>query len=100
MWIMRQLSIKAKLVGLVTVCIVGLVGMTLVAYNTLTLVKVHGPLYQQIVQGKDLIADVLPPPAYVIESYLLVLQMGETTDPQEVARLVERSKSLRTEVTN
>ena len=26
-------------------------------------------------QGKDLIADILPPPVYIIESYLAVLEM-------------------------
>ncbi|MDY0872189.1 methyl-accepting chemotaxis protein [Dongia rigui] len=40
--------------------------------NSLALseLKVSGPLYRQIVLGKDLIADILPPPEYVIESYL------------------------------
>ena len=33
-------------------------------------VSVGGPLYGQIIQGKDLVADILPPPAYVIEAYL------------------------------
>jgi len=32
--------------------------------------RVGGPMYEQIVQGKDLVADILPPPAYIIESYL------------------------------
>ncbi|WP_448189464.1 methyl-accepting chemotaxis protein [Azospirillum sp. sgz301742] len=32
--------------------------------------KVGGPIYQRIVLGKDLIADILPPPEYVIEAYL------------------------------
>lgn len=32
--------------------------------------KVGGPLYQRIVLGKDLIADILPPPEYIVESYL------------------------------
>ncbi|PWC41381.1 methyl-accepting chemotaxis protein [Azospirillum sp. TSO22-1] len=32
--------------------------------------KVGGPIYQRIIFGKDLIADILPPPEYVIESYL------------------------------
>ena len=36
---------------------------------------------KEIVQGKDLIADVQPPPEYIIESYLLVLQMVDETDP-------------------
>ncbi|MEI8151927.1 MAG: methyl-accepting chemotaxis protein [Hyphomicrobiales bacterium] len=33
-------------------------------------VAIGGPVYDQIVQGKDLVADILPPPAYVIEAYL------------------------------
>ncbi|WP_374654191.1 methyl-accepting chemotaxis protein [Dongia sp.] len=42
------------------------------ATNSLALseLKVGGPLYRQIVLGKDLIADILPPPEYVLESYL------------------------------
>ncbi|MPZ39062.1 MAG: hypothetical protein GEU95_13550 [Rhizobiales bacterium] len=31
---------------------------------------VGGPTYTKIIQGKDLVADILPPPAYIIESYL------------------------------
>lgn len=33
--------------------------------------KVNGPIYEQIVYGKDLIADILPPPLFVVESYML-----------------------------
>ena len=32
--------------------------------------SVGGPVYEQIVLGKDLVADILPPPEYVIEAYL------------------------------
>jgi methyl-accepting chemotaxis protein len=32
--------------------------------------RVGGPTYERIVQGKDLVADILPPPEYIIESYL------------------------------
>ncbi|CDK99423.1 methyl-accepting chemotaxis receptor/sensory transducer [Magnetospirillum gryphiswaldense MSR-1 v2] len=32
--------------------------------------KVGGPLYERIVLGKDLVADILPPPEYIIEAYL------------------------------
>jgi methyl-accepting chemotaxis protein len=43
-----------------------------VAVNLLVIgnLRVGGPMYEQIVQGKDLVADILPPPAYIIESYL------------------------------
>jgi methyl-accepting chemotaxis protein len=32
--------------------------------------KFGGPLFTRIASGKDLIADILPPPAYLIEAYL------------------------------
>lgn len=35
--------------------------------------KVAGPVYSQIVRSKDLLADVLPPPANIIESCLAAL---------------------------
>ncbi len=34
-------------------------------------------LYTDIVHGKDLVADILPPPAYIIESYLAAYEMRE-----------------------
>jgi methyl-accepting chemotaxis protein len=55
--------------------------------------KVGGPIYQRIILGKDLIADILPPPEYVIEAYL------ETTlalnDPASVGQRRERLAQLR-----
>ena len=40
-------------------------------------VKVNGPIYGQVVNGKDLVADILPPPEYIIESYLTAYEMAE-----------------------
>jgi methyl-accepting chemotaxis protein len=57
--------------------------------------KVNGPLYQRIVQGKDLIADILPPPQYIIESYLFCLQLYLATDKTEQGKLIERLKALK-----
>ncbi|WP_306440372.1 methyl-accepting chemotaxis protein [Rhizobium sp. 18055] len=34
-------------------------------------VAVNGPLYTEIVDGKDIVADVLPPPLFLVESYML-----------------------------
>lgn len=40
--------------------------------------KVNGELYNRIILGKDLVADILPPPKYIIEPFLLVnLAMNE-----------------------
>lgn len=60
----RLLQIAAALVA------TGLGALLLTNLAALSELKVGGPLYQRIVQGKDLVADILPPPAYVIEAYL------------------------------
>jgi methyl-accepting chemotaxis protein len=49
----------------------GIVAVAGVGAQTLQTLKVNGPIYKQIVDGKDLIADILPPPLYLIESYAL-----------------------------
>lgn len=45
------------------------------SWSTLQTAKVNGPYYAKVVQGKDLIADILPPPNYIIESYMMALHM-------------------------
>jgi methyl-accepting chemotaxis protein len=45
--------------------------------------------------SKDIIADVLPPPEYIIESYLDVLQMKDETDPGELDKLVSELQQLK-----
>ncbi len=67
------------------------------SFKTLNELKVNGPIYQRIVQGKDLIADILPPPEYIIESYLVSLQIAGTTDTTEQNALIERLKALQGE---
>ncbi len=37
---------------------------------TLYKVRIEGPTYREIVAAKDLIADILPPPMFVVEAYL------------------------------
>jgi methyl-accepting chemotaxis protein len=88
---------RSRLALLVAIFVVGFIAFGVFSYNTLRIVRVNGPLYAGIVQGKDLIADILPPPEYVIESYLLVLQMAGETDHAELESLVRRSNGLRAE---
>jgi len=59
--------------------------------NTL---KVHGPVYDRIKSSADLTADILPPPLYLIETYLTVLQAASTQDPGERRQLVAHLSDL------
>jgi methyl-accepting chemotaxis protein len=54
--------------GMLTV--LGLLSVILASNYALSQLKVGGPLYDKIKLGNDLVADILPPPEYVIEAYL------------------------------
>ncbi len=60
---------------------------------------INGPLYKKVVQLKDLIADILPPPAYIIESHLVVHELIDAVesgaDAKTVADLVEYGRKLK-----
>lgn len=89
------LSIRQKLAFLTGPFILTLTIGLAMSYTTVEQVKVMGPVYQDIVRTKDLVADILPPPLYIVESYLLVFQLLEETDREVVLQLVAKSKQLR-----
>jgi methyl-accepting chemotaxis protein len=91
------MSLRGKFFSFMGLILAGFVVFAVIAWNTLNTTKVNGPLYQQIVQGKDLIADILPPPEYIIESYFVLFQMMEETDAAKLKELASRSQSLREE---
>jgi methyl-accepting chemotaxis protein len=57
--------------------------------------KINGPVYQRITADKDLLADILPPPAYVIESYLVLSRCLLEEKPAEIRKLAERIPALK-----
>jgi methyl-accepting chemotaxis protein len=100
MWIvpLRFLLIEAKpmlkrtfLVGAVIVASLVAILATGIGLS-ITDVRVGGPRYADIVQKKDLVADILPPPVFVIEGYLMAYQMAN--EPTKAAELTERIVEL------
>ena len=72
---------------------VGLMAVIFASNFALSQLKVGGSLYDRIKLGNDLVADILPPPEYVIEAYLeatLALQ-----DPSTVAARRDRLAQLK-----
>jgi X-X-X-Leu-X-X-Gly heptad repeat protein len=91
---MIRTGVSGKLYLVAAVVVVGFFGFGYLALNTLQVAEVNGPYYRSIAQGKDVIADILPPPEYILESYLVAFQMWAEQDAQELAKLVERAKTL------
>jgi len=56
-------------------------------------VQVNGPAYREIVLMKDLVADILPPPAYIIESKLTAAELLEAT-PEEAPALLAQLERI------
>jgi methyl-accepting chemotaxis protein len=65
---MNQLTMKLKLLILIGVFTVGFITSGVFLLVTIDQVKVNGPIYQGISQQKDLLADILPPPEYLLHS--------------------------------
>lgn len=92
-----QLTIRMRFTIILSILVIGFSLFGFATFKAMNTLNVNGPIYQRIVQGKDIIADVLPPPEYIIESYLTVLQLTQTTAPAEISALVARFQTLKAE---
>ncbi len=90
---MPSLTISRLLVVfgvVVTGGLVASIGLQTVALKEL---KIGGPVYREIANGKDLIADILPPPLYALQAYMLA---NETmVHPERAGANLETMKALR-----
>ena len=93
----RHLKLSHRFIILIGIFAVGFTVYGGSSLRTLSELKVNGPLYQAIVQNKDLVADVLPPPEYIIESYLVSLQLANAANASEQTALIERFKTLKSD---
>ncbi|NHZ67199.1 methyl-accepting chemotaxis protein, partial [Massilia sp. CCM 8694] len=93
----QNMKIRTRFVLLIALFVIGFAVSGAWSFKTLHELKVSGPIYDRIVESKDLIADILPPPEYIIESYLVTLQLSEATEKADQDKLIERLKALKGE---
>lgn len=88
-----RLSLSSAIFAFGIVLALGFAAVVSTGLYALKELKVGGPLYSDIKLGNDLIADILPPPEYIIEAYLeATLAMRE---PDQLAAHGERLVQLR-----
>lgn len=97
---LRNFKIRTRFMLLLMCFLVGFIAYGFVSFSTLNQLRVNGPLYQGIVLNKDLVADILPPPKFVIESYLICLQISESDTPDEIRKLKDRLSFLKADYVN
>lgn len=69
---MRHFSLKQIFILVAGVLALGFICFGWVSLSHFKKLSINGPVYKHIIDGKDLVADILPPPMYVIESNLIV----------------------------
>ena len=82
-----RLSLRTKLVvfnvGMVVVTLAGLAGMD----QALDRVRINGALYRAIDGGQAVVADILPPPLFIVESHLTVFELIDAQAHGDTTRL-------------
>ena len=96
----NRLTLRGKFNLLILLSSAGALLFGFASLRMIATVKVNGPHYDLIVKGKDLQADILPPPAYILESYAVVLQCLNAATPEALTTLVEKGDALRKDFTD
>jgi methyl-accepting chemotaxis protein len=86
---LADLSLTAKLALLPAVGVAALVIFAAVALSALSQLRIGSPTYQVIAENNLLLADVLPPPAYLVEADLVAHQMLLAAEDRDVEQLEE-----------
>ena len=92
--LLRNLRFARRLAILVGIFAGGFLLYGFWSFRTLDALRVNGPLYAEVIQGKDLIADVLPPPLYILESFLVAEQLAAASSQVEREQLAQRLRTL------
>jgi methyl-accepting chemotaxis protein len=93
------MSIKAKLVTTCLLLTTALIIVLGLMTRSTEQVKINGIIYKDIIRGKDLVADILPPPEYALEAYCVALQALAEEDSTKVPAYEERFRKLQDEYT-
>jgi len=90
-----KLGLRTKLLGVVGVGAGAFGLLSLVAIAALHLAGIGGSLYRGVIAGKDLTADVIPPPLFVADPFLACIQASHETDPGRRDTLLARIEGMR-----
>lgn len=90
----KPLGLKTSFSLMLGALVIGFIVFGLVSLTLMERLKVKGPLYENVVLGKDLIADILPPPAYILEANLTTYELAANLNANDRALLNKRLQQL------
>lgn len=87
---------RTKLASIAVLSLIAFSVYGLYCFNTVSQVKINGPHYRSIAMGNELVADVLPPGEYLVETYLTAYEMMDA-DEGELTDLIRRADRLKSQ---
>jgi methyl-accepting chemotaxis protein WspA len=93
-----DLTIKAKLYGLVLFSALALSAVLGLSLWVLYEYRVNGPVYDRLSRDAAALAEVQPSTFDMARAYLVLLQLSATNDPAQINRLHERFDGLETDL--
>ena len=88
------MTIKFRLILSALVSFLVLTIIIVISFIMIQTVQINGALYNKIILSKDLLADILPPPEYIIETRLITYQLADSA-PEDRAKLIATLTSLK-----
>lgn len=84
-WKLKGTKIKERMTSFAMVLLLFIILIGIVTFFALGKLKIGSNTYDEIILSKDLIADILPPPEYIIESYLTGTEymLADNTDARK-----------------
>jgi methyl-accepting chemotaxis protein len=91
---LSDVRVSAKFSILAALCVTATLGTVLLSSYQSKKVAIGSELYQDIISNKDIVADILPPPLYIIESLLMAYRLESALSVDERARILSNMKRL------
>lgn len=88
------MTIKSRLFLSSILILVIVIVTNIIAFMTLEKVKIDSEKYKTIIQSKDLVADILPPPMYIIEARLVARDLQRKDNASHIDELVAKMEML------
>ena len=94
---LTKLKFNGRMALLAGLFLFGMILAQFMHWYVLKEVQINGPIDQKISQSKDIIADILPPPLYIIEAYAVLLQASEAKDGVQIREFEKKFRELETQ---
>lgn len=80
---MKQLTLNQLITLVILTVAGGILLLSTYSYFSTSRIKIGSELYGQIIESNDLIADVLPPPQYIVEAFLITNEMLRANESEK-----------------